>query len=346
MTKHLFWNDQEQRLRAFWRLLLIMLFYGLSLVISIIIIVLLFNVVHLPPNALDYASPLYYLTTFPLYSVLVAAAVLLALRIMARSINHEPFRLFGFQLDRRWWLDLGFGLLVGLVLTAGIFLVELTAGWITITSTFHTGVAGVPFALALFILFITFIGVAVSEETLFRSYPLRNFGQGLRWLGPGRSLLFVWLISCIVFGLAHFSNPYAVLLGLFNIGLAGILFGLSYVLTGRLGLAIGLHIAWDFFLSCIFGIPIAGLTPSQTASLFVINDHGPALWTGGAFGANGGLLGTLAFLLGTILVLLYLRWRYGRLSIYTPLTEYTPVTAKVSVSEDLPIPVKDSSLTK
>ncbi len=331
MNKNIFWNSQEQRLRAFWRLLiLIVAYYSLFLVASIIVGIIL-SLVGVPQSAFHADTPLYYQLTFPCSQIAGGIAMLVTLWLVARWINREPFVRFGFQGDPGWWLDLLFGLLVSFVLSGGIFLVELANGWITIRETFHVGIMGVPFLFALLPLFIQFVGVAISEETLIRGYPVRNFAQGLSGLGTKRALLVVWLISCILFGLGHFSNPHVTLLGMFNIGLAGILFGLSYVLTGRLGLAIGLHIAWDFCLSCVFGIPIAGLTPGVAASVFVINDHGPALWTGGAFGGNGGLLGTFAFLLGTIPVLLYLRLRYHRLTLYTPLAEYAPITSTRSV---------------
>ncbi|MBV9709564.1 MAG: hypothetical protein JO011_01470 [Ktedonobacteraceae bacterium] len=102
----------------------------------------------------------------------------------------------------------------------------------------------------------------------------------------------------------------------------------------NVGTPIGLHIAWDFTQGSIFGTPVAGQTPGSLASLITVTQHGPALWTGGGFGTDGGLLVTLAFLLGMLLVLLYVRLRYGKLHLYTPLAEYTPETGAVAAERD------------
>ncbi|HEV2662026.1 MAG TPA: CPBP family glutamic-type intramembrane protease [Ktedonobacteraceae bacterium] len=127
----------------------------------------------------------------------------------------------------------------------------------------------------------------------------------------------------VLFAWTHHNNPNAVLLVLINIGLAGILFGLSYMLTGSLGLFIGIHIGWDFCQGCVFGGPVAGVTPWRAASFITVAQHGPALWTGGGFGTDGGILVTLAFLLGILPVFLYVRWRYGKAAIDTSLAQYT-----------------------
>jgi membrane protease YdiL (CAAX protease family) len=322
MIKSIFWNEDEHRVRALWRQILqvalwFILWQGLSILAAKLIGPFIQVQNGRPTNILGY---------FPFGPAIIAAASLLSVWIMARFINREPFKLFGFRFTRNWWVDCGFGLLLGLVLTTLVFLVELLAGWVTITRTFFSGVAGVPFFPLILISLLTFIGAAFNEEPFFRGYPIRNLAQGIKGsrVSPQVAIVLIWLLSSVAFGLFHSGNPHAVLRGLVNIGLAGILFGLSYVLTGSLGLSIGIHIAWDFTQGSFFGTPVAGTTPNAIVSLIAVAQHGPALWTGGAFGTDGGLLVTLAFLLGLLPVLLYVRLRYGKIRIYTPLTEYTP----------------------
>jgi hypothetical protein len=45
------------------------------------------------------------------------------------------------------------------------------------------------------------------------------------------------------------------------------------------------------------------------ASFISLSEHGPRLWAGGAYGPEGGLLGTAAFILGFLAILGWVRLR-------------------------------------
>jgi hypothetical protein len=83
------------------------------------------------------------------------------------------------------------------------------------------------------------------------------------------------------------------------------------VLTGQIALSIGLHFTWNFVQGNVFALPVSGRITHAT-SLFAVQQAGPELWTGGAFGPEAGLLGVLAALVGTGAIVLWVRWRYGR----------------------------------
>jgi hypothetical protein len=104
--------------------------------------------------------------------------------------------------------------------------------------------------------------------------------------------------------------------------LAGILLALPYVLTGELAISIGLHLAWNFFQGTVYGFPVSGSQPSRR--LLILEQSGPELWTGGAFGPEGGLLGIVATLVGCVLVLGWVQFRYRRLALDVALARYNP----------------------
>jgi len=93
-----------------------------------------------------------------------------------------------------------------------------------------------------------------------------------------------WIGTSLLFGLAHMLNPNATFLGGFNIFLAGLLLGLGYILTGQLGLSIGLHIATNFFQGFVFGYATSGAT--MAARLISTRVNGPEIWTGSRIGCH------------------------------------------------------------
>ena len=130
------------------------------------------------------------------------------------------------------------------------------------------------------------------------------------------------LLSSAVFGLLHLGNPNAGFISTFNIFVAGaLLFALGVLLTGELAIPIGVHITWNFFQGNVFGFPVSGIE-FRMATFISIQQGGPELWTGGAFGPEAGLLGLAAILLGGALTATWVRWRSGRARLRTQLAEY------------------------
>jgi membrane protease YdiL (CAAX protease family) len=254
-----------------------------------------------------------------------------------RFFDHRPFSDFGLQpMDRHWWLDFGFGLFLGALLMTGIFLVELAASWVTITGTFEVvGDFKAPFFLVILVPVVFFLCVGVYEELLSRGYQLRNMAEGLNYpnLGPKGAVVLAWILSSLLFGLFHSANPgasTAIVAVVVNITFAGLLLGLGYILTGRLAIPIGLHIAWNFFQGNVFGFRVSGLKPVG-ATFISIEQGGPPLWTGGAFGPEAGLIEVFAIIVGSLLIWLWVRVRSGKADLQTSIanppphrTEHTP----------------------
>jgi membrane protease YdiL (CAAX protease family) len=235
-------------------------------------------------------------------------------------VDRRRFADLGFHFTSLWWSDLGYGLFLGALLMAGIFLVELAAGWVTITDTFAS--PRLPFPISISLSLLTFVYVGIQEELLSRGYHLRNFAEGFNHprLSPRRALFIGYLLSSAIFGLLHLSNPNATWYSTFNIFLAGLFLGLGYVLTGELALPIGLHITWNFFQGRVFGFPVSGTT--SDTSFIAINQGGPALFTGGAFGPEAGLLGLLAMFLGSLLTVAWVRRTRGKAKLREELAVY------------------------
>ena len=305
MLRRIFYNDADKRLRAPWRL-------GLQIVLLSAIGVPLYLL--LRPLALH---PVWA----PFFFLAKALAVVVSLVIAARFLDHRPFSDLGLRLNKRWFLDLGFGFFLGALLMAGIFVVEMTAGWVEITSAFHSG-SQVPFVISIFFMLVVFGLVGFYEEAFSRGYGLKNLAEGLNLpgVGPVRALMLAWVLSSLFFGIGHALNPHASWVSTLGVTAAGLLLGLGYVLTGRLGISIGLHFSWNFFQGNVFGFPVSGR--DFGVSFVGISQGGPGVWTGGAFGPEAGLLGLLACGLGGLLVLLWVRGMYGPLKLLGDIAVY------------------------
>jgi membrane protease YdiL (CAAX protease family) len=262
----------------------------------------------------------------------MALCGLITLWLAGRFFDRRTPADYGFHLNRRWWLDFGFGCFLGALLMTFIFLVELALGWITIQRTFSSPL--LPFWASMGIGIMSYIGVGLNEEILARGYGLRNLAEGLRLakVAPRTAFLASYLITSILFGAFHLMNANATWVSTFFIMIIGLLLGLGYILTGELAIPIGIHITWNFFQGYVFGFPVSGGLAGN--SLFAIQQAGPALWTGGAFGPEAGFIGILATALGCILVVLWVRWRYGKLQLQSRLAAYLPAQSSLPLRED------------
>jgi hypothetical protein len=242
--------------------------------------------------------------------------------LAGRLLDRRPFVDYGFHFNRRWWRDFTFGLVLGAGLMVLIFLVELAAGWVTISGAFLSGMEGVSFIRAIWISLVLFLCVGFSEEMWTRGYLLRNLAEGFnfKFVGPRLALLLAYLVSSSFFGLLHASNPNATALSTFLLGIGGLFLGLGVLLTGELAIPIGIHITWNFFEGNVFGFAVSGTTPPGV--FMQINQTGPTLWTGGDFGPEAGLMGLAALILGTLAIYLWVKANQKTALLQTRLAQY------------------------
>lgn len=139
--------------------------------------------------------------------------------------------------------------------------------------------------------------VGINEELTFRGCQLKNLAEGRAGtrVGPRGAVVLAFLLSSGVFGLAHLANAIVsdasgTGLSTLNLVLGGLLLGLPYLLTGELAVSIGLHITLNLVQGTVFGFAVSG-SPQSTRLLF-LQLTGPEMWTGRAYGPQGGRTGT------------------------------------------------------
>lgn len=215
---------------------------------------------------------------------------LVATLLIWRFINRQTFPKMGLRWHGK---DLGFGLLLGALSITVIFFILYTTGNITLLNS----LSAPEFTVFTFLFLVMFILVGLFEEIFFRGYIISTMAsrKNNKW--------FIYLASAIIFSIIHGTNPNVTVLGLVNIAFVGILFAYMFDVTKSLWLPIGYHITWNYFQGNVFGFAVSGLAPN---GLYQLKLHeGNELWTGGAFGLEGGLLATFVIALGFICTYLY-----------------------------------------
>jgi membrane protease YdiL (CAAX protease family) len=117
------------------------------------------------------------------------------------------------------------------------------------------------------------------------------------------------ILSSLVFGFVHLLNPAGTIVGAVYISIeAGLLLAAAYLLTRRLWLAMGVHMAWNYTLSAIYsGVVSGGVSdPGLIRGTF----EGPELLTGGSFGLESSIL-ALVLCTGAGIVMAVLAHRRG-----------------------------------
>jgi hypothetical protein len=140
------------------------------------------------------------------------------------------------------------------------------------------------------------------EELLFRGVLFRSVED---MFGSWISLV----VSSAVFGLVHLANPAGTITGAIYISIeAGLLLAAAYMLTRRLWLSIGFHMAWNYVQSAIFsGIVSGGVSDP---GLIRSNIRGPDVLTGGSFGLESSVIAlVLCTTAGIVLLILAVRRR-------------------------------------
>jgi membrane protease YdiL (CAAX protease family) len=192
--------------------------------------------------------------------------------------------------------QLGIGLLIGAGLYAACELVLIALGIYRIEGLNPWKFMIPAIAMA--------ISSGVYEELLFRGVVFRSVET---WLGSWAALV----VSSLVFGLTHLANANGTLEGALFIAVeAGILLAAAFMLTRRLWLSMGFHVAWNYTQSAIFSSIVSGNEAAQ--GLIRSTIKGPDYLTGGDFGVESSVL-ALVLCTATGIVMLVMAARRGKI---------------------------------
>jgi membrane protease YdiL (CAAX protease family) len=279
------------RLRSGWRLLIfVVVFVALLFLLSTLIrgayaLLLNFGPAYVPrPIVQDL-----------IYRGVFSIAALGAGFICTRWLEDLPLRALGIFPHPNWLRDFVLGSIIGIAALSLAAIIAAVGGGLSFSFSGRAVIFGI--LKTLLGSAVIFVIAALAEEALFRGYPLQTLNRAhLVWVAI--------VLTSVFFALAHWDNPNSSLLGLFNTALAGLWFVVAYLKTRSLWLPLGLHWSWNWALASVYGLPVSGMTHLAPNPLLRGTDLGPSWLTGGAYGIEGGIAGTIA-----VLVFLIFTWR-------------------------------------
>jgi len=282
--KSLFLNSNENRLRAGWRILIfVFLFILTSRILS--------NVTLKVIGHLDKTAWSWWVAR----GFVVIAASSVVVWIVRKYVDKRTFISLGLRLDGLAIKDFFAGIMISGLMIGTILVIFLISGLLEFNEVSWSS-SGIYAAFEILLWFFG-IGLAVgwSEELAFRGYLLQNMRDGM-------GMFWAVIISCILYGLLHMSNPNSTLLSGILIAVFGYLRIFGWLRSGQLWLSMGMHAGWDFFQGPLLGFTVSGM---NTESFIKQTVSGPNWITGGSFGPEAGIVVIPVIIFGLVIMYLW-----------------------------------------
>jgi membrane protease YdiL (CAAX protease family) len=302
MTKNVIIFNSSSKIRPIWRLLL---FLVITFAINIPLQLLL-------QKALG-QSLLRGVLSGSIYFI----SVILSLLIQIKFLDRSSFKKYGLKINKAWICDFIVGSLISLIQLSLFFIIMYLSGNLKIENYFVTSSPNYSFLEGFLSEMYGLLVGGFIEEIFFRAFLFYIIYEALeKTIKDARKrAVFMIVIISPLFGLAHLGNNGATLISTLNLGFDAMMMCLPFLITGRLGMSIGIHFAWNLIQGSVFGFAISGNIAKATIISVSMPDN---LFTGGIFGPEGSVL-LVALDLIAVGIILY--WK--KLKNYTTLVNPT-----------------------
>lgn len=231
---NIFWNSGENRIRAFFRLIIgFMLLFALAAVGN-----------QFRPTFLSGEGPLIQTVNMITYQIPNGLGILAASLVAVKVLDRRSIRELGLNIRRQWFRNLGAGVLIGSGITAFSILTGLYTGFYQ----FEGLSPSLSYIWPLFLLggVIYQLLYVFPEELFVRGYVITNILEGFEEVSQVSRL---WAggiavaISSLIFYYFH-SMAKGFEFGVL-VAVLSILLGITYILAGDLSLPVGIHFGYN-----------------------------------------------------------------------------------------------------
>lgn len=284
--------NSNHKLRPIWRL---SLFLVITFLINIPLQLLLQNILSQGLVRGFISASIYFLS------------FLFSLYLQVKFIEKSSFEKYGLKFNRCWWEEFFIGILISMIQLILFFAIIYSTGNLRIVGFFTTNHTDFKFSF-LEGFFSEMYGLVVGtsvEEIFFRSFLFYIAYEALRTInknGKIRAYIILFLIAPL-FGIAHIGNEGMTTMSVINLSIDAMMMCVPFLITGRLGMSIGLHFSWNLIQGAVFGFAISGNTvKASILNIEVLNN----ILTGGVFGPEGSIL---FIVLDIIAIMIILYWK-------------------------------------
>ena len=240
-----------------------------------------------------------------LSSTAVLFSAIGSLYAQVRFFDKSTYEKYGFELGTKWFREFAFGCFVAAFQISFFFVLLYALGHLTIVNQFVVNGTEHSFLGGFFSEMYRQLTVGIFEEFVFRAFLFFIFYEMLKSfkLTPKFSVIVSCVFNSLIFGILHLENDGATWLSALNLSIDASTLILPFLLTGRLGMSIGMHFSWNFVQGAIFGFANSGEDVKASILKIALSNH-PI--TGGEFGPEGS---TILLVLSTISFLFIYFWK-------------------------------------
>jgi len=223
--------------------------------------------------------------------------ILVATWLVLKFIDRRAFQTIGFT-SRHAVLDIVTGLAVGSIWLCASLGIAWMFGWAAPIS---------PIGFSWNVLIVSAISMlfnVAAQELLLCGFIFQTIRNR-------SNVIIAIIISAVLFAGYHLGAFKGEWLPAVNVFVAGVFFCIAYLITNNLWLPIAIHFLWNVLLGPVFGITESGQSLGSGWKMFSVK--GPALFTGGSFGLEGGLIVTLTTAITIIFILKFYRQEIRKL---------------------------------
>ncbi|MEK5451073.1 CPBP family intramembrane glutamic endopeptidase [Paenibacillus sp. FSL R7-0331] len=219
---------------------------------------------------------------------IICSVQLVLFYLWINIVEKRPLRSVGFHTAkplRAYWT----GFLTGFGAISAVTAILLSLGMVQVEAHHWTALTPLAAVIAL-----GWMVQSAAEELAVRGWLIPMLAKEST---PAAAIL----LSSVIFGFFHLFSSGVTVLSFINLILSGLFFAGYAIVTKHIWGVCGMHFAWNVTLGNLYGFPVSGFADNGR-TLLGMNLTGPAFFTGGAFGPEGGAVTTFVLMLGIIIV--------------------------------------------
>ena len=279
--------NSDQKVRLIWR-------FSIFILVFVLIKALLNTILSI------------FLDTGLLYEVFARIiyfiSVILSLFFQIKYIDKTSFEKYGLKIEQKWLQEFIIGAFIAIIQLSLFFIGMYFTNNLKIIDYFVTNSSEYTFIEGFFAELIRQLSASISEEIMFRSFLIYIIYEVFNRIGKieKKNIILACIITSSLFGIVHLTNDGATIYSTINLSFDGMMICLPFLISGRLGMSIGMHFSWNIFQGAIYGFPNSGQIAKASILSSELQEN---IFTGGLFGPEGSILLLVLDILAVVFII-------------------------------------------